>query len=80
MFYNLIIGIIAALQTFDTIYILQTPQNVDSLRSAAFFLYERTFRQLEIGQGAAASWILVVLIVVLTTLQFRYSNWVNYEA
>ncbi|MFN8373418.1 MAG: sugar ABC transporter permease [Anaerolineae bacterium] len=80
LFYNLIIGIIAALQTFDTIYILQTPQNVDSLRSAAFFLYERTFRQLEIGQGAAASWILVVLIVVLTTLQFRYSNWVNYEA
>jgi ABC-type sugar transport system permease subunit len=80
LFYNLIIGVIAALQTFESIYVLQTPENVDNLRSAAFFLYERTFRQLEIGQGAAGSWILVVLIVVLTAMQFRYSNWVNYEA
>jgi ABC-type sugar transport system permease subunit len=80
LFYNLIIGVIAALQTFDSIFVLQTPENVDNLRSAAFFLYERTFRQLEIGQGSAGSWILVILIVVLTAMQFRYSNWVNYEA
>jgi ABC-type sugar transport system permease subunit len=80
LFYNLIIGVIASLQTFETIYIMQTPTNVDSLTSAAFFLYTRTFRQLEIGQGAAAAWILVVVIVALTTMQFRYSKWVNYEA
>jgi multiple sugar transport system permease protein len=79
LFYNVVIGIIAALQTFESIYILQTPQNQDSLMSAAYYLFVRTFRQLEIGQGAAASWILVILIVILTTLQFRYSNWVNYE-
>ncbi|MCC7210022.1 MAG: sugar ABC transporter permease, partial [Anaerolineae bacterium] len=79
LFYNVVIGVIAALQTFESIYILQTPQNQDTLMSAAYFLFVRTFRQLEIGQGAAASWILVILIVILTTLQFRYSNWVNYE-
>lgn len=79
MFYNVVIGIIAALQTFEAVYILQTPQNVDSLRSAAFFLYERTFRELAIGQGAALSWILAVIIVALTVMQFRYSNWVHYE-
>jgi hypothetical protein len=33
-----------------------------------------------IGQGAAASWILAVIIVLLTMLQFRYSRWVHYEA
>lgn len=79
MFYNVVIGVIAALQTFEAVYILQTPQNVDSLRSAAFFLYERTFRELVIGQGAALSWILAVIIVALTVMQFRYSNWVHYE-
>ena len=79
MFYNVVIGVIAALQTFEAVYILQTPQNVDSLRSAAFFLYERTFRELAIGQGAALSWILAVIIVALTVMQFRYSNWVHYE-
>ncbi|MBI5667850.1 MAG: sugar ABC transporter permease [Chloroflexi bacterium] len=80
MFYNVVIGVIAALQTFDTIYILRTPQTEDDLASAAFFLFNRTFRQLEIGQGAAVSWILAGIIVLLTVLQFRYNKWVYYEA
>ncbi len=81
MFYNIVIGVIAALQTFETIYILQSEQTADTLASAAYFLFVRTFRQLEIGQGAAVSWILAVIIVLATILQFRYSNkWVHYEA
>jgi ABC-type sugar transport system permease subunit len=80
LFYNLVIAIIAALQTFDTIYILQTTQTVDSLQSAVFFLYNRTFRQLAIGQGSAVSWILAGVIVLITVIQFRYSKWVHYEA
>lgn len=80
LFYNIVIGVIAALQTFESVYIIQTQQTVDSLASAAFFLFNRTFRQLFIGQGAAASWILAVIIVLLTVLQFRYSRWVHYEA
>jgi multiple sugar transport system permease protein len=74
-----VIGIIAALQTFETVYILQNPNTQDSLASAAYFLYVRTFRQLEIGEGAAVSWILAAIIVLLTALQFRYSRWVNYD-
>ncbi|MCC6801908.1 MAG: sugar ABC transporter permease [Anaerolineae bacterium] len=80
LFYNVVIGVIAALQTFDTIYILQTPDIENTLASAAYFLFVRTFRQLEIGQGAAVSWILAVIIVLATILQFRYSRWVHYEA
>jgi len=80
LFYNIVIGVIAALQTFETNYILQTPNTEDSLASAAYFLFTRTFRQLEIGQGAAVSWILAVIIVLATVMQFRYSKWVHYEA
>ncbi|MBI1257140.1 MAG: ABC transporter permease subunit [Chloroflexi bacterium] len=80
LFYNIVIGVIAALQTFETVYILQTDSTVDSIASAAFFLFTRTFRQLEIGQGAAVSWILAVIIVLATIMQFRYSRWVHYEA
>lgn len=80
MFYNIVIGMIAALQTFDTVYILQNTQTQDSLASAAYYLYQRTFQQLAIGQGAAMSWILAIIIVILTVIQFRYSNWVHYEA
>ena len=79
MFYNVVIGLIAALQTFEAVYIIQNTQTEQSLASAAYFLFVRTFRQLEIGQGAAASWILAVLIVLLTVAQFRYSRWVHYD-
>jgi len=78
MFYNVVIGMIAALQTFEAVYIIQNTQTEQSLASAAYFLFVRTFRQLEIGQGAAASWILAVIIVILTVAQFRYSRWVHY--
>jgi len=81
MFYNIVIGVIGALQTFDSVYILQTPTTQASLASAAFQLFQRTFLQLAIGEGAAMSWILVIIILTLTMLQFRYSrSWVYYEA
>lgn len=80
IFYNLVIGMIAALQTFDSIYQLRAPTNEDSLASVAYFLFQRTFQQLQIGEGSAISWILVVIIVVMTAIQFRYSGWVNYES
>lgn len=79
MFYNVVIGLIAALQTFEAVYIIQNTQTESSLASAAYFLFVRTFRQLEIGQGAAASWILAAIIVLLTVAQFRYSRWVHYS-
>ncbi len=78
LFYNVVIGLIAALQTFEAVYLIQTTQTEQSLASAAYFLFVRTFNQLEIGQGAAASWILAVIIVLLTAAQFRYSRWVHY--
>ena len=82
MFYNIVIGVIASLQTFEAIYIIRDPSgsNDSALMSAAYFLYTRTFNDLAIGQGAAASWILAAVILTLTIMQFRYSNWVNYEA
>lgn len=80
LFYNIVVGVIAALQTFESVYIISNPQTQDSLSSAVFFLYTRTFRQLAIGQGSAVSWILAIIIVLLTVFQFRYSKWVHYEA
>lgn len=80
LFYNIVIGVIASLQTFEMVFIIRTTETESSLMSAAFFLYQRTFQQLEIGQGSAASWILVVIIVGLTAMQFRFSKWVHYEA
>jgi multiple sugar transport system permease protein len=46
----------------------------------AYYLWRSTFRFNKIGYGAAMSWILLVLILVLTLIQFRLANrWVYYE-
>ncbi|MCL4255347.1 MAG: sugar ABC transporter permease, partial [Anaerolineae bacterium] len=79
MFYNVVIGMIGALQTFEAVYILRNNDTQTSVMSAAFYLYQRTFEQANIGEGSAMSWILAVIIVGLTVMQFRYSNWVHYE-
>ncbi len=79
MFYNVVIGMIGALQTFEPVYILRTTETETSVMSAAFYLYRRTFEQANIGEGSAMSWLLAVVIVGLTIAQFRYSSWVNYE-
>lgn len=80
MFYNVVIGMIGALQTFEAVYILRSPDTENSVMSAAYYLYQRTFLQANIGEGSAISWLLAVIIVMLTVMQFRYSNWVHYEA
>ncbi len=79
MFYNVVIGMIGALQTFDAVYILRNNDTQTSVMSAAFYLYQRTFEQANIGEGSAMSWVLAVIIVILTIGQFRYSNWVHYD-
>lgn len=79
MFYNVVIGMIAALQTFEAVYILRSTDTETSVMSAAYYLYQRTFLQANIGEGSAISWLLAVIIVGLTVMQFRYSRWVHYE-
>ncbi len=79
MFYNVVIGMIAALQTFEAVYILRSTDTETSVMSAAYYLYQRTFLQANIGEGSAISWLLAVIIVMLTVMQFRYSRWVHYE-
>lgn len=80
-FYNLVVGIIATLQIFEQSYVLTDNGGpAQSTYFVAYYLWRSTFRFNKIGYGAAMSWILLVLILVLTLIQFRLANkWVYYE-
>ncbi|MEM8532019.1 MAG: sugar ABC transporter permease [Chloroflexota bacterium] len=80
-FYNLIIGIIATLQIFEQAYILTRDGGpAQSTYFVAYYLWRATFRFNEVGYGAAMSWILLLIILVITLVQFRLANrWVYYE-
>lgn len=82
IFYNLVVGLIAALQIFEPIYVLYRDNQplVPSAQSMVYYLWQASFSHFEIGYGSAISWIIVIIILIVTTIQFRMQDrWVTYE-
>jgi len=47
----------------------------------SLYLYQKGFKDFQMGYAAAMAWALLVLVAVCTTLVFRSSShWVYYEA
>ena len=75
IYFNLIIGVIGALQTFATAFTMFT--NGGPGRSALFFavyLYENAFEARQMGYACAMAWILFLLTLGLTWLASRSSR------
>ncbi|MBP8789136.1 MAG: sugar ABC transporter permease [Azonexus sp.] len=82
IFYNLVVGLIAMLQIFEPIYVLYRDNQplAPSAISMVYYLWQTTFRQFEIGYGSAISWLILIIILVVTLIQFwMQKRWVNYE-
>ncbi len=80
IFFNFIMQIIGAFMTFTQALIITDggPNNNTLLYS--LYLYRRTFSYFEMGYGCALAWVLLVIIILLTALVFKSSNyWVFYE-
>lgn len=77
VFFNLVVTMIGALQTFTPAYIFTAtdlgragPDN--SLLFYVLYLYRRAFREpFALGYASALAWLLLVVIAGLTWLQFR---------
>jgi len=87
IFFNLILGIINSFQVFTIVYLIYTPTGSGSAGpsdSALFYmvyLYRNAFQYFKVGYAAALSWVLFLIIVVLTYLMFKFQHrWVYYEA
>lgn len=82
IFYNLVVGTINTLQIFEPIYVLYRDNQplVPSAISMVYYLWQVSFRHFEIGMGSAISWLIMILILIVTLIQFRMQNrWVTYE-
>ena len=81
-FYNLVVGTIATIQIFNEVYILlgNSPTVAQSSYTVVYYLWRYTFRFNQIGYGSAISWVLLLLIMIITLIQFRMQNrWVQYD-
>jgi multiple sugar transport system permease protein len=69
IYFNLIMGIIGALQTFTTVFVMTGNADGNPARSTllyALYLFSTAFYDLRMGYASAMAWLLFVLIVALT--------------
>jgi multiple sugar transport system permease protein len=63
------LGLIGTWQLFDQIYVMGKGAPANTTLTPAFLSYKQSFTSLQYGSGAAMSFIVFVLIVVLTAFQ-----------
>lgn len=79
IFFNLIIGMIGALQYFTQAYIMTAGGPSDSTLFYSLYLYNNAFAYFKMGYASAQAWILFVLVLLVTLIVFRSSaRWVYY--
>ena len=69
-----VMAIISALQIFDQPYVLTRGGPGDSTRTAVMVIYQSAFQELHFGLAAAIGVVLMVIIMLITWLQFHLSK------
>jgi len=87
LFFVLVMGIIGSFQVFTPVYILGAQHAtavagpMDSLLFWVVYIYNTAFFYFRFGRASALAWILFIVLVVLTIIQFRLArSWVYYES
>jgi len=69
-----IFALIAAFQAFDQIYVLTGGGPYRSTQTVVMEIYQEGFKKLDIGLASALSYVLLVITLVLSLIQFRFFN------
>lgn len=82
IFFNLILGLIGSFQTFTPAYIITQGGPEYASYFYVFNIYQNAFTYISnMGYADALSWVLFMIMLVLTFLAFKSSHfWVHYEA
>jgi multiple sugar transport system permease protein len=80
LFFQLVTGVIAALQVFTQPYVMTQGGPNDATLFLVLYLYRNAFQYFKMGYASAVAWVLFFYILVLTLLIFRSAgSWVHYE-
>ena len=74
IYFNIIMGIIGALQVFAVPYIMTSGGPARATLFYAMWLYDNAFRFLRMGYACAMAWILFIIILVLTLISVKISK------
>nr|WP_084106381.1 sugar ABC transporter permease [Demequina sp. NBRC 110056] len=82
IFFNLILQLIGAFQTFTQAYVVSggTGGPADSTMFYTLYLYQKGFASLDMGYASAMAWLLLAIIAGMTAVNFLASKyWVFYN-
>jgi len=71
MLFVIVIQLIASFQVFGQVYVMTSGGPGNSTRTVIQYVYETAFVQLQMSEGAAAAWVLFLIILVFSVAQFR---------
>ncbi len=80
LFFVFVTMMIGTIQIFDEPYMLTLGGPGDASRSIGLYIYQTAFTSQKFGYAAAQSLVLMVIVMSITLVQFRFSGmWVTYD-
>ena len=70
-FFILVTSLIASFQVFTTVYVMTAGGPVRSTDVIVYHIYQAAWEQLRMGYASAMSWVLFVIIMLATWIQFK---------
>ena len=83
IFFNLVLQMIFGFTVFTSAFVISggTGAPLDSVLLYSLYLYQKGFKDFQMGYAAAMAWVLLLVVAAFTALIFRTSShWVYYEA
>lgn len=81
VFFNLVMGVITAFQTFTPAQVVGdgTGGPSDSTMFYAVYLYQKGFQDMQMGYASAISWVMLIILGIIAAILFATSKkWVQY--
>ncbi len=80
LFFTLIMGIIGSFQVFTQAYVMTNGGPAHATLFFVLYLYRNAFEWLKMGYASALAWLLFIIILLLTLINFYMSRyWVHYD-
>jgi multiple sugar transport system permease protein len=80
IFFNFIVGFIVSLQAFVLILVMTDGGPANASLVYGLYIYRNAFQYFDMGYASALAWILFIVIMIITAIQFRLAQrWVYYE-
>lgn len=80
IFFNMVMSVIGSFQVFTQAYVMTGGGPANSTLFYVLYLYRNAFEWFKMGYASALAWVLFIIILIPTLLQFKYANrWVHYQ-